>query len=72
MSSQGQKTRTYDKVGKTQELAASRYGFNIQGKHGGVLLTIIYATKENSETAEQALRAAMESAIDIVSPYSRF
>jgi hypothetical protein len=72
MSNQGQKAKSYDRIGKTQELANSRYGFNIRGKHGDPLLTIVYATKEHSESAEQALRAAIERAIDIVSPYSRF
>jgi hypothetical protein len=58
------------KVGKT---AATMFGiggrlghgFSIQDARGAPLVTISYATHEESEEAEAAVRKAIENAVDI-------
>ena len=43
------------------------YGFSIQNAHGAPLLNITYATEAEAEQAEEAIRQAIENAVDIVS-----
>ncbi len=59
------------KVGSTRPTsygAAQRYGygFAIQNFRGAPLLNITFATKEESQRAETAIRKATEDAVDIV------
>jgi hypothetical protein len=59
------------KVGKTQPTtygASQSYGYSfaIQNFHGAPLLNVTFATKEESEKAEAAVRKAIENAVDIM------
>ena len=59
------------KVGNTQPTtysAAQRYGYSfaVQNIHGAPLLNVTFATKEESERAEAAVRKAIENAVDIM------
>lgn len=59
------------KVGITQPILYSPaqrrgYGFSILNFHGAPLLSISYATEEESKHAEEAMRKAIENAADIM------
>ena len=59
------------KVGNTRPTtygASQRYGYSfaIQNFHGAPLLNVTFATKEDSEQAEAAVRKAIENAVDIM------
>jgi hypothetical protein len=59
------------KVGSTQPTtysASLRYGYSfaIQNFRGAPLLNVTFATKEESEQAEAAVRKAIENAVDIM------
>jgi len=59
------------KVGVTQQTMYGPgqrhgYGFLIQNAHGAPLLSITYATKEESERAEAVVRSAIANAVDIM------
>jgi len=60
------------RIGATQPTTYSPsqkhgFGFSIQNFRGAPLLNIAYATKEESERAEAAVRKALEHAVDVMS-----
>ena len=57
------------KVGRTQStqgVLESRYCFSIQNEEGAPLLTICYAAEAEARAAENAIRRALKSAVDII------
>lgn len=59
------------KVGQTQPTtygASQRYGFSfsVQNFQGAPLLNVTYATREECEEAEAAMRKALANAVDIM------
>jgi hypothetical protein len=58
------------KVGRTQPTqysAARRFGYSssIQDARGAPLITIVYATEAESQQAEDAVRKAIENAVEV-------
>jgi hypothetical protein len=61
------------KIGRTQSVTygsgpageGSGYGFSIQNRHGVPLLSIAFATEEDSKEAEAAVHAALVKAVYI-------